>query len=102
MKTNLPPVRLSLTPGFFDLLMAALESNAENVEIEEVKERAKDLMEKRMRYTKIYTDENGPYASIRMYESEAAETIFQLLIAVIGSVDITKEYSKELMERGLG
>jgi len=38
---------------------------------------AKDLMEKRMRFTRRYPGEDGEsYASLLMYDSEAAEMIW--------------------------
>lgn len=97
MRTSLPPVRLKIHPTAFDLLMAVLESNAMNAVEKKDRDHAIDLMEKRMKYTRIYTNESVPYASLRMYETEAAEMIWQLLIATIGSVEVRREYSKDLM-----
>ncbi len=78
----------------FDLMMSILERNAAD---EHTRRGAKDLMEKRMRFTRLYPGEDGePYASILMYDSEAAEMIWQLLAACAGSYEVTREYSKEL------
>lgn len=97
MRTSLPPVKLKIHPSMFDLLMAVLEDNAQYATQETDRNHAKDLMEKRMKYTRIYTNETGAYASLRMYETEASEMIWQLLIAAVGSVEASKEYSKKLM-----
>ena len=97
MRTSLPPVKLKIHPSMFDLLMAVLEDNAQYATLEADRNHAKDLMEKRMKYTRIYTNETGVYASLRMYETEASEMIWQLLIAAVGSVEASKEYSKKLM-----
>ncbi len=84
----------------FDLMMSILERNADD---EHTRRSAKDLMEKRTRFSRLYPGEDGePYASILMYDSEAAEMIWQLLVACAGSFDVTKEYSKELTQAGQG
>lgn len=82
----------------FDLMMSVLEKNAVDGHTQRG---AKDLMEKRMRFTRLYPGEDGePYASILMYDSEAAEMIWQLLVACAGSYKVTREYSKELTQAG--
>lgn len=96
MRTSLPPVNLELHPSMFDQLMAVLEENALHSPQESVRDHAEKIMKTRMKYTRIYENEHGPYASLRMYASEASEMILQLLIATIGNVEISKEYSKEL------
>ena len=97
MRTSLPPVKLELHPSMFDQLMAVLEKNAHYSPQESVRDHAERLMKTRMRYTRMYENEYGPYASLLMYEKEASEMILQLLIASIGNVEVTKEYSKDLM-----
>jgi len=77
-----------------------LEDNAQNAVRKPGRSHARELREKRMRYTRIYTDENGPYASLRMYEKEAPDMIWQLLIAAADSVETGKEYSRNLMGGG--
>ncbi len=84
----------------FDLMMSVLERNTAG---EHTQRGAKDLMEKRMRFTRLYFGEDGePYASILMYDSEASEMIWQLLAACAGSYEVTREYSKELARAGQG
>ncbi len=84
----------------FDLMMSVLEWNAAD---ERTQRGAKDLMEKRMRFTRLYPGEGGePYASILMYDSEAAEMIWQLLMACAGNYEVTREYSRELARAGQG
>ncbi len=94
---QLPNVRMKIHPSDFDLMMSILEDNAANAPDEQIRSAAKDLLDKRMRFTRLYPGDNGElYASVRMYETEASETIWQLLYAACGSYEITREYSKEL------
>lgn len=81
----------------FDQLMAVLEENAHCSPQESVRDHAERLMKTRMRYTRMYENKYGPYASLLRYEKEASEMILQLLIASIGNVEVAKEYSKDLM-----
>ena len=87
----------------FDLMMTVLADNAANAPYESVRLGAEDLMEKRMRFTRLYPGRDGkPYASIQMYESEAAEIIWQLLYACAGFYQPNREYSTELKKGGGG
>ena len=89
---QLPNVKLNVHPSMFDLMMAVLERNS-----------AQDLMDKRMRFSRRCCGVGGkPYVSMRMYESEASEMIWQLLYACIGAYEVEKEYSAELKEGGEG
>ena len=93
---QLPNVKLKAHPSMFDLMMAVLERNAAAEDVP-TRSNALDLMEKRMRFTRLYPGKDGEqYASIQMYESEAAEMIWQLLYACAGIYPPKKEYSKEL------
>ena len=84
----------------FDLMMAVLERNAAAEDMP-TRNNALDLMEKRMRFTRLYPGKDGEqYASVQMYESEAAEMIWQLLYACAGVYPPKKEYSKELKHGG--
>lgn len=84
----------------FDLMMSVLERNTAG---EHTRLGAKDLMEKRMRFSRLYPGEDGePYVSVLMYDSEAAEMIWQLLVACAGSCEVTREYSRELTGTGQG
>ena len=96
---QLPNVKLQIHPSMFDLMMAVLERNA----AEDVPTRgnARDLMDKRMRFSRLYPGKDGgQYASVLMYENEAAEMIWQLLYACAGAYPLEKEYSKELKHGG--
>lgn len=94
---QLPNVRMKLHPSSFDLLMSILEDNAENRANEEIRSAARDLVEKRMRFTRLYPGDTGNfYASVRMYETEAAEMIWQLLYACADHYTVREEYSKRL------
>ena len=86
----------------FDLMMAVLENNTA-VEDVPTRNNARDLMDKRLRFTRLYPGKDGePYASIQMYESEAAEMVWQLLYACAGVYPLIKEYSRELKHGGDG
>ena len=80
----------------FDLMMAVLERNATAEDVP-ARGNALDLMDKRMRFTRLYPGRDGQqYASVRMYEDEAAEMVWQLLYACAGMYPLEKEYHKEL------
>lgn len=96
MRTSLPPVRLQIHPSMFDLMMSVLENNADNAPDGEIRRNARNFLDKRMKYTRFYPNDSDGYASVRMYESEAAETIWQLLLACADHYEPTREYSKEL------
>ena len=84
----------------FDLMIAVLERNTAAEDVP-TRNNALDLMEKRMRFTRLYPGKDGEqYASVQMYESEAAEMIWQLLYACAGVYPPKKEYSKELKHGG--
>ena len=99
---QLPNVKLKVHPSMFDLMMAVLERNAAAEDVL-TRNNARDLMDKRMRFTRLYPGKDGEqYASIQMYESEAAEMIWQFLYACAGVYSPDKEYSKELKHGGDG
>ena len=80
----------------FDLMMAVLERNTAAEDVP-TRNNALDLMEKRMRFTRLYPGKDGEqYASVQMYEDEAAEMIWQLLSACAGMYPLEREYHKEL------
>lgn len=94
---QLPNVKLNVHPSMFDLMMTVLADNAANAPYESVRLGAEDLMEKRMRFTRLYPGKDGgPYASIRMYEKEASELIWQLLLSAISKYNVCEEYHKKL------
>ena len=98
---QLPNVKLNVHPSMFDLMMSVLEGNAASAADERTRMDARDLMEKRMRFTRLYPGKNGElYASVQMYESEAAEMIRQLLYACGGVYPPKKEYSQGLKHGG--
>ena len=97
---QLPNVKLKIHPSTFDLMMTVLEHNTAAEDVQ-ARNNAQDLMEKRMRFSRLYPGKDGQeYASVQMYESEAAEMIWQLLIACGGTHQPKKEYSKELKRGG--
>lgn len=79
---QLPPVHMKLKPDNFDLLMTILAFHAEEREIPGLANDAHDLMDKRMRFSRLCTNLEGQeYVDIFMYENEAVEMIWQLLFA---------------------
>ena len=91
---------MKVHPSTFDLMMTILEHNTAAEDVQ-TRNNAQDLMDKRMRFTRLYPGRDGkPYASIQMYESEAAEMIWQLLYACAGAYQPDKEYSAGLKEGG--
>ena len=73
------------------------ENELKDTEPQELeRERAKELIEKRMRFSRVYSDENGDYVSVIMYDSEAAETVWQLLVASTNHYEVTKDYTEKL------
>ena len=56
---QIPNIKLELHPSMFDLLMTVLAHNAANAPVESVRSGAKDLMEKRMRFTRLYMGKGG-------------------------------------------
>ena len=66
---QLPNVKLKIHPSTFDLMMAVLEDNAASAADERDRMNARDLMEKRMRFSRLYPGKDGQeYASVQMYE----------------------------------
>ncbi len=91
-----PSIKLTMHPSMFNLLMTVLEENANNVPQEREREQAKDLIEKRMRFSRVYSDEDGEYVSVLMYDNEAAATVWQLLVACTNHYEVTKDYTEKL------
>ena len=99
---QLPNVKLKVHPSTFDLMMAVLERNAAAEDVP-TRNSAQDLMDKRMRFSRRFCGVGGkPYVSMRMYESEASEMIWQLLYACAGFYQPDREYSTELKKGGGG
>ena len=97
---QLPNVKLQIHPSMFDLMMAILERNVASEDVP-THSSARNLIEKRMRFSRLYPGKNGgQYVSALMYENEAAEMIWQLLYACAGTYPLEKEYSKELKHGG--
>lgn len=82
---QLPNVKLKVHPSTFDRLMAVLEDNAASAADERDRMDARDLMEKRMRFSRLYpgrdgqpicSNENGYFYAAR--QSEIRATVAQL------------------------
>lgn len=95
--TQLPPVHIKLNPENFDLLLSILAHHAEISELPELANDAHDLLDKRLRFSRLCTDLNGKvYVDSFLYEQEAVEMIWQLLFAAANADILVKEYHRQL------
>lgn len=99
---QLPPVHMKLNPDNFDLLMTILAFHAEEREIPDLANDAHDLMDKRMRFSRLCTNLEGQeYVVIFMYENEAVEIIWQLLFAATDADMAVSDYHSRLQKGGI-
>ena len=93
---------MKLNPDNFDLLMTILAVHVEEQEVPGLSNDAHDLMDKRMRFSRLCTDLDGrQYVDIFMYEDEAVETIWQLLFAAADADMVVSDYHSELQNGGV-
>ena len=94
---NLPPVKLETHTTWFNLLLTLLREHAQNNPYEEYRQMAQKLIVKCMAYGTPFTDGYGASCvDLRMYPSEAGDTIWLLLLALCGQYDPDRDYSAEL------
>ena len=99
---QLPPVHMKLNPDNFDLLMTILAFHTEEREIPGLANDAHDLMDKRMRFSRLCTNLEGQeYVDFFMYENEAVEMIWQLLFAAADADMAVRNYHSELQKGGV-
>ena len=99
---QLPPVHMKLNPDNFDLLMTILAFHTEEREVPGLANDAHDLMDKRMRFSRLCTNLEGQeYVDIFMYENEAVEMIWQLLFAAAGADMAVSDYHSRLQKGGI-
>lgn len=99
---QLPPVHMKLNPDNFDLLMTILAFHAEEREIPGLANDAHDLMDKRMRFSRLCTNLEGQeYVDFFMYENEAVEMIWQLLFAAADTDRAVSDYHSRLQKGGI-
>ena len=99
---QLPPVHMKLNPDNFDLLMTILAFHAEEREIPGLANDAHDLMDKRMRISRLCTNLEGQeYVDVFMYENEAVEMIWQLLFAAADADMAVSDYHSRLQKGGI-
>ena len=99
---QLPPVHMKLNPDNFNLLMTILAFHTEEREVPGLANDAHDLMDKRMRFSRLCTDLDGrQYVDIFMYEDEAVEMIWQLLFAVVDVDMDVGDYHSGLQAGGI-
>ena len=99
---QLPPVHMKLNPDNFDLLMTILAVHVEEQEVPGLSNDAHDLMDKRMRFSRLCTDLEGrQYVNIFMYEDEAVEMIWQLLFAAADPDMAVSDYHSRLQKGGI-
>ena len=96
---QLPSVHMKLNPDNFDLLMTILAIHAEKRDVPGL---ANDLMDKRLRFSRLCTDLGGwQYVDIFMYESEASEMIWQLLFAAADADMEVRDFHSRLQKGSL-
>ena len=99
---QLPPVHMKLNPDNFDLLMTILAFHTEEREIPGLANDAHDLMDKRMRFSRLCTNLEGQeYVDFFMYENEAVEMIWQLLFAAADADMAVSDYHSRLQKGGI-
>lgn len=99
---QLPPVHMKLNPDNFDLLMTILAFHTEEREVPGLANDAHDLIDKRMRFSRLCTDLDGrQYVDIFMYEDEAVEMIWQLLFAAADADMAVSDYHSRLQKGGV-
>ena len=99
---QLPPVHIKLNPDNFDLLMTILAFHTEEQEVPGLANDAHDLMDKRIRFSRLCTDLEGQqYVDIFMYEDEAVEMIWQLLFAAVDVDMDVGDYHSGLQAGGI-
>ena len=89
---QLPPVHIKLNPDNFDLLMTILAGHTEEWEVPGLANDAHDLMDKRMRFSRLCTDLDG-----RQY----VEMIWQLLFAAVDVDMDVGDYHSGLQAGGI-
>ena len=93
---------MKLNPDNFDLLMTILAVHVEEQEVPGLSNDAHDLLDKRMRFSRLYTDLDGrQYVDIFMYEDEAVEMIWQLLFAAADADMAVSDYHSRLQKGGI-
>ena len=93
---------MKLNSDNFDLLMTILEVHAEERDVPGLANDAHDLMDKRMRFSRLCTGPEGQdYVDIFMYESEAVEMIWQLLFAAADADMAVNDYHRIGSSAGL-
>ncbi|MEH2933928.1 hypothetical protein [Acutalibacter sp. JLR.KK004] len=91
------PVTLNIRPESFDLLMGILELNGKNAGDEDTRLKARYLLEKWRRFSRLRQDEQGtPYVGVRMHGWDSAEAVWQLLYLCEGKCFPTVKYSEQL------
>lgn len=99
---QLPPVHMKLNPDNFDLLMTILAFHTEERVVPGLANDAHDLMDKRMRFSRLCTNLEGQeYVDIFMYENEAVEMIWQLLFAAADADMAVSDYHSRLQKGGI-
>ena len=99
---QLPPVHMKLNPDNFDLLMTILTDHGLRGEAPGLANDAHDLMDKRMRFSRLCTDLDGrQYVDIFMYEDEAVEMIWQFLFAAADADMAVCDYHSRLQRGGI-
>ena len=95
MYKKLPPVKLNLSAADFNLLLTALEYVASFLPEGALKKNLESTIRKKLQYARLCADEEGQkYVRLYLYESEAADMIWYLLLAL--DIEVTKDFTRDL------
>ena len=99
---QLPPVHMKLNPDNFDLLMTILAFHTEEREVPGLANDAQDLIDKRMRFSRLCTDlDRRQSVDIFMYEDAAVDLICQFLFAAADADMAVSDYHSRLQKGGI-
>ena len=91
-----PPVFLRVSKNQFNTIISILKNN-EKIEISEISDWSKRLLDKLLKYSVPYNDDNIEYINIGLYIKEAQEMINQFLIFNSNEVS-DKDYYEVLID----
>jgi len=80
--TRKPNIKLITSAQWFNLLIFALKQNISTVDNEKVKEEANALIDKLLKYSRPYADDEteADLVDMRFFPNEASDMIWQLLV----------------------
>jgi len=82
ISTRKPNIKLLVSAEWFNLLIFALKQNIRTVNNETVKQEAAALVDKLLKYSRPYTDDDtqSEMVDMRFFPDEASDMIWQLIV----------------------